>query len=108
MRIEASGLGSTMAQMRKAGELCDVTLIAMDGSQFPCHRFILAASAGYFRALFTGAGSAMREGSSSSVRLWELGPQELADAIDCMYELMVTVSHGNQQRAHGRIGGDSR
>lgn len=42
-------------------ELCDVTILAEDGTHVPCHSLILAAGSLYFRGLFTGGGRNMRE-----------------------------------------------
>lgn len=44
------------------GSLCDVQLRTVDGGIVPAHRVVLAASSGFFRALFVGSGRQMREG----------------------------------------------
>jgi BTB/POZ domain len=48
------------------GSLCDVQLRTVDGAIVPAHRVVLAASSGFFRALFVGSGRQMREGSEDS------------------------------------------
>lgn len=35
------------------GKLCDVVLEGADGAELPAHRLVLAATSGFFRALFT-------------------------------------------------------
>lgn len=43
----------TMASLRLAKSLCDVT-VQTENHQFEAHRVVLAASSAYFRAMFTG------------------------------------------------------
>jgi hypothetical protein len=50
-----------IASLWKRAELCDVVVLAGGGSQFPAHRVVLAAGSSFARALFTGAGTCMRE-----------------------------------------------
>ena len=42
-----------MNKLRKAEQLCDVTL-KVDQTLFPAHRLVLAAVSDYFAAMFTG------------------------------------------------------
>lgn len=81
-----------MADMWRAGQLCDVVLRSYDGAQVPCHRLALAAGCGYFRALFTGAGMLMADGGSEAVELHELAGEDLQVALAAVYDQRVQVS----------------
>ena len=94
--LDPSSSAANLSQLWRAGNLCDVTLRSKDGlvefpCHFPCHRVVLAATSGYFRALFTGAGSAMLERASSTVTLMELSSMDLRAALEAMYELRAQV-----------------
>ena len=58
------------------GSLCDVQLRTVDGAIVPAHRVILAASSGFFRALFIGSGRQMREGAEDSKPICLTGVDE--------------------------------
>lgn len=60
----------------------------MDGPEVPAHRVVLAASSGFFRALFSGAGAHMSEGrveSNSVVQLPGVTYKGLGVCIDAIY-----------------------
>ena len=42
---------TAMNDMRKTGQLCDVTL-EVAGTEWPAHKVVLAASSAYFKAMF--------------------------------------------------------
>lgn len=46
--------------------MCDIALRAGDGGLLTAHRVVLAATSGFFRSLFCGAGATMREGLAGS------------------------------------------
>ena len=90
--LDPSSSAANLSQLWRAGNLCDVTLRSKDGLvEFPCHRAVLAAASGYFRALFTGAGAAMLERASSTVTLMELSSMDLRAALEATYELRAQV-----------------
>lgn len=51
--VHSQQLISRMNKLRKAEQLCDVTL-KVDQTLFPAHRLVLAAVSDYFAAMFTG------------------------------------------------------
>lgn len=89
--ISLVGSTSSLSELWREGLLCDVTLSASDGSVYPCHRVVLASGSGYFRALFTGAGSAMLEGSCDKIILEALTGMELEAALNALYNLQIQV-----------------
>ena len=92
--ISLVGSNSSLSELWREGLLCDVTLSAsIDGclAVFPCHRVVLASGSGYFRALFTGAGSAMLEGSCNKIMLEALTGMELEAALNALYNLQIKV-----------------
>ena len=68
-----------------------MTLSTRDGRDFSCHKVVLASGSGYFRALFTGAGSVMREGSCNKIMLAALNAMELEGALHAIYDLEIKV-----------------
>ena len=44
---------SSFNEMRKSGELCDVTLV-VNNKEFHCHRTLLCTNVQYFRAMVGG------------------------------------------------------
>ena len=42
---------TAMNDLRKTGQLCDVTL-EVAGTEWPAHKVVLAASSAYFKAMF--------------------------------------------------------
>jgi hypothetical protein len=48
---------AALLQLLRAGALCDALLVPADGGEpVPAHRVVLAATCGFFRALFTVSG----------------------------------------------------
>eukprot|EP00058_Branchiostoma_floridae_P004324 XP_002589812.1 hypothetical protein BRAFLDRAFT_90500 [Branchiostoma floridae] len=76
--------------MKKAGELCDVTLVVQE-EDIPAHRAVLSACSDYFRAMFT---SGMRESSDSRIVIKDVTIciQAVNQLVDYAYtgELQVT------------------
>ena len=83
-----------MAELWRAGLLCDVVLHTGDGAMAPCHRVALASASGYFRALLTGAGACMAEGGCSTVQLRELSEDDMLAALCAVYDHEVKVRAG--------------
>jgi hypothetical protein len=91
------------ATLYKQQLLCDVPLQAVDGQQIGAHRIILAASSGFFRAMFCGAGQLMREGmqvphsiqccaySSTAVIPLPYTAQQLSFLLSTLYEHQIQV-----------------
>lgn len=84
---------SGLAVLWRQGALCDVRVSASDGGAVAAHRAVLAASSGYFRALFLGAGTAMREAGGGgggsdgvlTVALQHESSAQLAAAVEAIY-----------------------
>ena len=57
------------------------------------HRVVLAAGSGYFRALFLGAGTAMREGQDgvATIELQHHCSQQLATVVEALYTGSLTA-----------------
>lgn len=51
----------TIHQLWQAHQLCDTVVVTGDDQQVPCHRLVLAGASGFFRALFLGAGTSMKD-----------------------------------------------
>ncbi|GAX72739.1 hypothetical protein CEUSTIGMA_g195.t1 [Chlamydomonas eustigma] len=83
---------SMLGQLWRSAQLCDVVVIGQEGQEFPCHRIVLAASSGYFRALFTGAGAQMAEGCSSQFKLDHISAFDLSIALTAIYEQSIQMS----------------
>ncbi|XP_078699897.1 kelch-like protein 26 [Branchiostoma floridae x Branchiostoma belcheri] len=82
-------LASRLYDMKRAGELCDVTLM-VDEHELPAHRVVLSACSDYFKAMFT---SGMRESQSDSkIVIKEVAFQAVNQLVDYAYtgELVVT------------------
>mmetsp|Transcript_38705 Transcript_38705/g.97253 ORF Transcript_38705/g.97253 Transcript_38705/m.97253 type:complete len:124 (+) Transcript_38705:144-515(+) len=58
-----------LADLWEEGCLTDVELQSADGVTLPAHKVVLAAASPFFRAFFTGAGTAMQEVDSPSPSL---------------------------------------
>ena len=81
----------TMEQLRKEGQLCDITFRIGD-QRFPAHRIVLASVSPYLRAMFT---CGMRESSQGEIELRDIEPRAMAAMIEYSYtgEVMVTVEN---------------
>ena len=81
----------TMEQLRKEGQLCDITFRIGD-QLFPAHRIVLASVSPYLRAMFT---CGMRESSQGEIELRDIEPRAMAAMIEYSYtgEVMVTVEN---------------
>ena len=98
IELEGDGFSLSLREFWASGKLCDVLLRTCDGIELACHRVVLAASSGFFRALFLGAGACMSEGGRRIVDIRELTGPDLHAAIDAVYCQRLVV------RVCGRIG----
>lgn len=81
-------LAEHVKQLWLDGELCDCLIHCKGcGEQVHAHRLVLASSSAYFSAMFTGAGSMMREGESQIVSLEAC---ELAGALERIISSLYT------------------
>ncbi len=72
-----------LKQLWLDGQLCDCTVEGI-----PAHRVVLAANSGYFKALFTGAGTCMTQGQSSgqqAVQLHGVDREALPLLLEAIY-----------------------
>jgi hypothetical protein len=42
-----------LLELWRHGKLCDAVVVSAEGAELPAHRLMLAASSGFFRAMFT-------------------------------------------------------
>jgi hypothetical protein len=76
--------GAALLDLWEAGDLTDVELRCAGGA-VRAHRVVLAAASPVFRALFVGAGQAMREGGAPSVDLPALDASALLALLRHVY-----------------------
>ncbi|XP_078584744.1 uncharacterized protein LOC144866908 isoform X2 [Branchiostoma floridae x Branchiostoma japonicum] len=75
--------------MRQRGQLCDLTVV-VTGTQFPCHRTVLAACSSYFRSVFTSGGEVPNE-----LHLPTMKVDTFSKILDFMYTHRLTLNAGN-------------
>lgn len=80
-----------MNQLRKEGQLCDVTF-RIGGDTFTAHRVVVASVSPYLRAMFT---CGMKESSQDEIELRDIEPQAMSALINYAYtgEVLVTVDN---------------
>ncbi|XP_071492662.1 kelch-like protein 10 [Diadema antillarum] len=78
-------------ELRKNGQLCDVTLDVGD-QKFPAHRNVLAACSRYFRALFTNG---MHESEKNVVKIPGVDPPLMAQILDYIYTRTTPINAEN-------------
>ncbi|KAI1724721.1 kelch motif domain-containing protein [Ditylenchus destructor] len=93
-------------ELRKSGQLCDVTLIAklnttdgadsetLDGGGIQAHRLVLAACSSYFKAMFT---SEMAESKLEEIELLGINDSTLQTLVDFCYTGEIIVNDSNVQ-----------
>jgi len=82
-------------ELRKANNLCDITLRA-EGQDFPAHRCVLSAASDYFRALFSSE-LQVKENQSNLVELNEVKCSVLAEVILFIYTGEMNIGAQNAQ-----------
>ena len=93
-QLSGDAVSEALVQLWQDRHLCDVELQASDGTRLPAHRLFLAAGSGYFRALFTGPGSEMRDASSGLLDYPQYTHEQLQALLTVLYERRVKVSTG--------------
>jgi len=73
---------SSLNEMQKANQLCDVTLETQDGGQIRAHRAVLSACSPFFHAMFT---SNLSESRNDLVKIWEIDADVLHAIIRYCY-----------------------
>ncbi|XP_055379108.1 kelch-like protein 18 [Condylostylus longicornis] len=82
-----------MKEIRRQGNLCDVTLKVEDQS-FSAHRIVLAATIPYFYAMFTHN---MAESRIKEITMKEIEPEALESLINFAYSGQVRIDSSNVQ-----------
>ena len=82
---------SAFNNMRKSGELCDVTLV-VNNKEFHCHRALLSANSQYFGAMFSGS---MSERHQKKVILYDVSDVAMEHIIDFFYTSSVNITMDN-------------
>ncbi|CAH1270235.1 KLHL24 [Branchiostoma lanceolatum] len=83
----------TMDELRRRGELTDVTLCAGDQA-LSCHRVVLASCSPYFRAMFAGD---LMESRAREIHLKDINPDMVKLVADYAYTSRVTITRENVQ-----------
>lgn len=73
---------SSLGEMQKANELCDVTLETEDGEQIRAHRAVLSAYSPFFHAMFT---SNLSESRNDLIKIWEIDMEVLQAIVRYCY-----------------------
>ena len=82
-------------ELRKANNLCDITLRA-EGQDFSAHRCVLSAASDYFKALFSSE-LQVKENQNSLVELNEVKCAVLAEALLFIYTGEMNITAQNVQ-----------
>lgn len=82
---------SSFNNMRKSGELCDITLV-VNNKEFHCHRALLCANSQYFRAMFSGT---MSECHQKKVVLYDMSDAAMEHIINFFYTSSVSITMEN-------------
>lgn len=82
---------SSFNDMRKSGELCDVTLV-VNNKEFHCHRAFLCGNSQYFRVMFSGA---MSERHQKKVVLYDVNDVAMEHIIDFFYTSSISITMEN-------------
>ena len=73
---------SSLSEMQKANELCDVTLETETGERIRAHRAVLSACSPFFHAMFT---SNLSESRNDLVKIWEMDMEILHAVVRYCY-----------------------
>ncbi|XP_035672522.1 kelch-like protein 24 [Branchiostoma floridae] len=80
-----------LQELRSDNLLVDV-ILCVSGKEIPCHRNVLAACSGYFRAMFCNG---HRESKEHKVTIHEASPSALQLLVDYAYTSKVTITEDN-------------
>lgn len=89
--IHCNAVLSSFNDMRKSGELCDVTLV-VNNKEFYCHRALLSANSHYFRAMFSGS---MSERHQNRIVLYDVSDVAMEHIIDFFYTSSIGITMEN-------------
>ncbi|XP_028831846.1 kelch-like protein 6 [Denticeps clupeoides] len=90
-------LQNGLEALRLEGSLTDVTL-HVQGTDFPCHRVVLAASSHYFRAMFCGD---LREKHESKILIRGLDAETMQVLLGYSYTSKAVITQDNVQKILG-------
>merc|ERR1712136_394674 len=85
LAVKPSSDNSTWTRLnafRATNQFTDVVLVMDDGTEFPCHRSVLAATSQYFFAMFT---SQMREAKEMTIPISKVSSEMMKLALDFIY-----------------------
>eukprot|EP00058_Branchiostoma_floridae_P022540 XP_002608030.1 hypothetical protein BRAFLDRAFT_120870 [Branchiostoma floridae] len=88
---QSSALLQGLQELRSDNLLVDVVL-CVSGQEIPCHRNVLAAYSGYFRAMFCNG---HRESKEHKVTIHEASASALQLLVDYAYTSKVTITEDN-------------
>ena len=87
--VRRTRMGALYGASVERGEEGDFSLISSEGARVLCHRFVLGARSGFFRALFSGPGWAETESGELELRIGEaqeaLGERTLRALLRFLY-----------------------
>ncbi|XP_035696925.1 kelch-like protein 24 [Branchiostoma floridae] len=89
--IHSTALLQGLQELRSETLLVDVVL-CVSGKEIPCHRNVLAACSGYFRAMFCNG---HRESKEHKVTIHEASPSALQLLVEYAYTSKVTITEDN-------------
>merc|ERR1719481_2307343 len=87
----ASKVQAGMEEMRLAGIMCDVTLVA-GNVDIQAHKLVLANTSQYFYSIFTGG---LKEKDSSRIVMEGLDPQALTSLVQYSYTGNLVINQNN-------------
>ncbi|XP_066287073.1 kelch-like protein 24 [Branchiostoma lanceolatum] len=87
----AGSLLQGLQELRSENLLTDV-ILCVSGKEIPCHRNVLAACSGYFRAMFCNG---HRESQEHKVTIHEVSTNTLQLLVDYAYTSKVTITEDN-------------
>ena len=80
--------------LRKQDQLCDVTLVTKDDTEFKAHRNVLSAASPFFHKLFH---SDMKENQEGIARFEEVSGSVMEDVLQFMYTGSVEITQENSE-----------
>lgn len=80
-------------EARKNNEFCDVTL-CIDGTKFPAHRVVLAASSPYFKAMFH---SRCLEAKQNNIQMKGIDVEMMGLLLEYAYSSSIVITRNNCQ-----------
>lgn len=84
---------SRLSRLRKADQLCDISIVILD-RVFRAHKVVLIASSPYFEAMFL---SGLAESHKESVVLQDIEPEAFEAILNMMYDGKILITVGAVQ-----------